>query len=85
MPDVPVVRIDRSFLKSLRAFSEDRLRFLDEAAALGPVAGLRFGPSTVFVVTDAEMARTMLVTEASSWARPPATRIPVRMGVGRVR
>ena len=82
MPDVPVVRIDRSFLKSLRAFSEDRLRFLDEAAALGPVAGLRFGPSTVFVVTDAEMARTMLVTEASSWARPPATRIPVRMGVG---
>ncbi len=82
MPDVPVVRIDRSLLKSLRAFSEDRLRFLDEAAALGPVAGLRFGPSTVLVVTDAEVARTMLVTAASSWARPPATRIPVRIGVG---
>ena len=82
MPSVPVVRIDRSLLKSLRAFSEDRLRFLDEAAALGPVAGLRFGPSTVFVVTDAEVARSMLVTDAASWTRPPAMRLPVRIGVG---
>ena len=82
MPDVPVVRIHRSLLKSLRAFSLDRLRFLDEAAALGPVAGLRFGPSTVFVVTDAEVARRILVTDAVLWTRPPAMRLPVRMGVG---
>ncbi len=82
MPHIPVVRIDRSLLKALRAFSEDRLRWLDEAAALGPVAGLRFGPSTVFVVTDAELARTMLVTDGEIWTRPPAMRLPVRIGVG---
>jgi cytochrome P450 len=82
MPDVPVLRIDRSLRRSLRAFSEDRLRFLDDATALGPVAALRFGPSTVYVVSDAEVARQMLVTEAASWTRPPAMRLPVRMGVG---
>ena len=82
MQNIPVVRIDRSLLRALRAFSQDRLRWLDEAAALGPVTGLRFGHSTVFVVTDAELARTMLVTDADTWSRPPAMRIPVRMGVG---
>ena len=82
MQNIPVVRIDRSLLKALRAFSEDRLRWLDEAAALGPVTGLRFGPSTVFVVTKAELARTILVTDADAWTRPPAMRLPVRMGVG---
>ena len=82
MADVPVVRIDRSLRRSLRAFSEDRLRFLDEATALGPVAGLRFGPSTVYVVSDAEAARHLLVTDAAAWTRPPAMRLPVRMGVG---
>ncbi|MBK5288275.1 MAG: cytochrome P450 [Acidimicrobiia bacterium] len=82
MPKIPVVRIDRSLLRSLRVFSNDRLRWLDEAAALGPVAGLRFGPSTVFVVTDAELARTILVTDAAAWTRPPTMRLPVRLGVG---
>ena len=82
MSSVPVLRIDRSLRRSLRAFSEDRLRFLDEATALGPVAGLRFGPSTVYVVSDAEVARQLLVTEAGSWTRPPAMRMPVRLGVG---
>ena len=82
MSRLPMVRIDRSLLKSLRLFSDDRLRWLDEAAALGPVAGLRFGPSTVYVVTDADVARTMLVTDAAVWTRPPAIRLPVRVGVG---
>jgi cytochrome P450 len=82
MAHVPVVRIDRSLRRSLRTFDEDRLHFLDEAAALGPVAGLRFGPSTVYVVSDAELARTMLVTDAAAWTRPPAMRLPVRLGVG---
>ena len=82
MHDIPVVRIDRSLFRALRAFSQDRLRWLDEAAALGPVAGLRFGRSTVLVVTDAGLARAMLVTDADTWSRPPAMRTPVRMGVG---
>jgi cytochrome P450 len=43
---------------------------------------LQFGPSTVVVVTDAEVARSMLVTDSARWSRPPAMRLPVRMGVG---
>ncbi len=82
MKSLPTLRIERSLLGSLRAFSEDRLRYLDEAAALGPVTALRFGPSAVYVVSDAELARRILVTESASWTRPPAMRHPVRLGVG---
>src|SRR5450432_4038539 len=78
----PTVRIDRKLRRGLAAFDADRLRWLDEAAALGPIAGLRLGPATVWVLSDAEAARTMLVTDGSSWTRPPAMRIPIRLGVG---
>jgi cytochrome P450 len=76
------VRIDRSIRRSLAAFDADRLRWLDEAASLGPIAGLRFGPTTVWVLSDPEAARAMLVTDGDSWTRPPAMRVPIRVGVG---
>ena len=82
MESLPTTRIERSLFGSLRAFSEDRLRYLDAAAALGPLSALRFGRSSVYVVSDAELARRILVTEAASWTRPPAMRYPVRLGVG---
>ena len=82
MRAAPTVRIDRSIRRSLAAFGADRLRWLDEAAARGPIAGLRFGPSTVWVLSDPEAARTMLVTNGDSWTRPPAMRVPIRLGVG---
>jgi cytochrome P450 len=78
----PTVRIDGSLRGALAAFDAERLRWLDEAAALGPLAGLRLGPATVWVLTDAEAARTMLVTDGDSWTRPPAMRVPIRLGVG---
>jgi len=78
----PEVRIHRSLTKSLRLFDADRLRWLDEAAALGPLVALRMGPVKTWVVTDPEAARTMLVTEGASWTRPPATLAPIRVGVG---
>ncbi len=73
MARVPVVRIDRSLRRSLRAFDADRLHFLDEAAVLGPVAGLRFGPSTVYVVSDADVARTI--------RDQPADLISLKLGI----
>ena len=82
MDDLPVVRIDRSLRRSLRRFGEDRLRYLDEAAAAAPVARLRFGPSSVVVVSDVAVARQLLVTDGAAWTRPPAMRFPVRLGVG---
>jgi cytochrome P450 len=78
----PVIRVHRSLMKGLRIFDADRLRWLDEAAALGPLAGLRMGPVTTWVVSDPDTARSMLVTDDNAWTRPPATRSPVRVGVG---
>ncbi len=78
----PEVRIHRSLTKALRLFDADRLRWLDEAAAIGPLVALRMGPVKTWVVTDPDVARSMLVTESSSWTRPPATLVPIRVGVG---
>src|SRR5579862_3718009 len=82
MDIAPKVKIHRSLTKALKLFDADRFRWLDEAAALGPIAGLRMGPVTTWVVTDPDTARTMLLTDSSSWTRPPATLAPVRIGVG---
>lgn len=79
---VPKLKVHRSLTKALKLFDADRLRWLDEAAAIGPLVGLRMGPVTTWVVTDAELARTMLVAEGTSWMRPPATVVPIRLGVG---
>src|SRR5579862_417840 len=78
----PQVKIHRSITKALRLFDADRFRWLDEAAALGPLAALRMGPVKTWVVTDADVARKMLVTDSGSWMRPPATLVPIRLGVG---
>jgi cytochrome P450 len=82
MRTTPEVRIHRSLTKALRLFDADRLRWLDEAAAIGPLVALRMGPVKTWVVTDPDVARSMLVTESSSWTRPPATLVPIRVGVG---
>jgi len=78
----PELKLHRSVTKALRLFDADRFRWLDEATALGPLVALRMGPAKVWVTTDPEVARTMLVTDGSSWTRPPATLVPIRVGVG---
>jgi cytochrome P450 len=78
----PVVKMHRSVTKALRMFDADRLRWLDEAASLGPVVALRMGPVNTWVITDPNVARTMLVSDAARWIRPPATIVPIRVGVG---
>ncbi len=82
MSNAPELKVHRSLTRGLKLFDADRLRWLDEATALGPVVALRMGPVKTYVVTDAEAARTMLVTDAASWMRPPATVAPIRIGVG---
>jgi cytochrome P450 len=78
----PELKIDRSITKALKRFDADRFRWLDEAAAIGPLVALRMGPVKVWIVTDADAARTMLVSDGSSWMRPPATLVPIRLGGG---
>ena len=82
MSTAPELKVHRSLTKSLRLFDADRLGWLDEAAALGPLVALRMGPVKTWVVTDPEAARTILVADNKSWMRPPATVVPIRLGVG---
>jgi enediyne biosynthesis protein E7 len=79
---VPEVRVHRSLTKALKLFDADRLRWLDEASVMGPLVALRMGRVTAWVITDAEAARAMLVSDGASWIRPPALRVPIRVGVG---
>jgi len=78
----PIVRVDRSIRRGLRAFDADRFRWLDEAAAAGPVAGLRFGPVNAWVVSDTALARRMLITDAHRWVRSSQQVVPSRLAVG---
>jgi cytochrome P450 len=82
MSAAPEIKVHRSLTKGLKLFDADRLRWLDEATALGPVVALRMGPVKTWVITDAEVARTVLVTDGASWMRPPALVAPIRVGVG---
>jgi cytochrome P450 len=82
MNPAPEVKVHRSITKALKLFDADRFRWLDEAAAAGPVVALRMGPVKTWVVSDPEVARTILVGEGTQWMRPPATLVPIRIGVG---
>jgi cytochrome P450 len=79
---LPELQVDRSPLKALRSFDADRLGWLDRATALGPVVAMRLGPIRTWVVTDPDVARSMLVTDAAAWTRPPATVVPIRLAIG---
>ena len=82
MGAVPELRVHRSLTRALQLIGSDRLRWLDEAAALGPVAALRMGPLTTWVISDPDAARKMLVTDHGSWVRPPTLLVPMRVAVG---
>ena len=64
MVPAPTLRIDRSLRRSLRLFEADRFSWLDAAAELGPLAGLRMGPVKLWVVTDGAYAKRPFVRPA---------------------
>jgi cytochrome P450 len=78
----PTLQIDRSLLRSLATFNRDRLRWLDEAAALGPVVVMKFGPVRAWIVSSGDLARHILVSDAGNWRRPPSATNPIRLGFG---
>lgn len=79
---LPEIVIGRRANPALRAFNADRLRWLDEAAAAGPVTSLRLGFVRMWVVTDPDIARTMLIANSADWTRPLSGRVPVRLAIG---
>jgi cytochrome P450 len=82
MITLPSLTIHRSMIKALKIFDADRLRWVDEATAIGPLVGLRMGPLTTWIVTDPDAGRAMLVSDAASWTRPPTTVVAIRLGFG---
>ena len=81
--DLPALQIDRSFRRSIALYNEDPLRFAEQAVGMGEIVALRFGRLTpAYILNDPDVARSMLITEAKSWKRPPATVIPIRMALG---
>jgi cytochrome P450 len=80
---LPTLRIDRSLTRSIRLYSEDPLRWIGQAAGMGPIVALRFGPITpTYVVNDPDLARSVLITDAKWWKRPPTTIAPIRLAIG---
>jgi enediyne biosynthesis protein E7 len=79
---VPVLRVPGSAVKAARTFNADRLGWNDRAAALGPLSQLKLGPFKVWIITNPELAREMLVSDSDQWIRPATARTPIRMGVG---
>jgi enediyne biosynthesis protein E7 len=82
MSAAPELKVPGFITKALKLVDADRLRWLDEAATAGPVVALRIGPVRNWIVTDPDAAKAILVTDGSTWTRPPATLAPIRMGVG---
>jgi cytochrome P450 len=80
---LPTLRIDRSLTRSIRLYSEDPLRWVEEAAEMGPVVALRFGSITpTYILNDPDVARSILITDGKEWKRPPATVTPIRLAIG---
>jgi cytochrome P450 len=65
VPEVPGLPLVGNFL----AFRRDRLALHDEAATLGPIARIRLGPLTIYIVTDAELAHDVLTTQADAFIK----------------
>lgn len=79
----PTLLIDRSPLRAARVFNSDRLRWLDEAASLGPLVRVPFGPVlSLWVLSDPDAARDVLIGSAGDWRRPPPLMTALRVAGG---
>lgn len=80
---VPTLRIAGSIRRSVQLLNEDPLRWFSEAAEMGPIVAMAFGPVTAnYIVNDPEAARSIFIANAQSWRRPPVTIIPIRLAIG---
>ncbi len=67
----------------MKLYSDDPLRWFGQAAEMGPIVAIKFGPITpTYVLNDPEVARSLLITDAKAWKRPPTTIYPIRLSIG---
>ena len=80
---VPTLRIAGSIRRSVQLLNKDPLRWFSEAAEMGPIVAMAFGPVTAnYIVNDPEAARSIFIANAQSWRRPPVTITPIRLAIG---
>lgn len=65
IPAVPGLPV----LGNLIAFRKDRLGLTDRAAELGPIAKIALGPVAIHILTDADLAREVLVDQAARFKK----------------
>lgn len=78
----PVVVVHKSTRQGLQLLNRDRFHWFDEAAAQGGLTALGVGHLTIWVVTDTDIAREILLTDAQSWVRPTNFRVSTRLAIG---
>jgi cytochrome P450 len=59
---------------NLLQFRRDRLALQDEAGRIGPIARVQMAHVPVYVISDADLAHRVLVTDADAFRKSPATR-----------
>ena len=82
MRDAPRIVVHRSLRRALDLFNQNRFGWLDRAAAAGPSVEMQLGHVKIWVVTDAAVARQVLLTDEANWLRPSYFRIPTRQAIG---
>src|SRR5947209_5832647 len=65
VPPVPGLPV----LGNLLQFRRDRLGLQEQAAKVGPIARLQLAHLPIYIVTDADLAHTVLVTEAAKFEK----------------
>lgn len=78
----PVLRLARSPARAFRLLRQDLLGWVDKAAAQGPLVGLGLGPLRLWVLTDHEAVRRLLISDREAWQRSPLLMNPVRLVSG---
>jgi len=79
---LPTLRVGRWLFKALDVYNADRLTWMEKACGLGPLVRLLVGPVMLLVISDPDVARTILIGDAQRWRRTPATTIASRLAAG---
>lgn len=82
MGEAPVLRIHRSLFKAMDLYNEDRLGWMEKAMSLAPIVRMLLGPLTVVVISDADAARSLLISDSGRWRRAPVSTITARLAIG---
>lgn len=80
--EAPTLRLHRSLFKAMDLYNDDRLAWMEKAADLAPIVRMLLGPLSVVVISDADAARSVLISSSGRWRRFLATTVTARLAIG---